>query len=128
MSRLKYQNVIAVGAGLVLTAGCASRTKVLDASAVSMTRTSLGPGESLRETGPVAGKFCPDSFGDKGTIGLIDESVKMAQSSGQVDYILNASFWRSASCMEVEGTGAKVVASSATEPSARGPHGRSSKK
>lgn len=131
MNRSRITRALVLCAGLALTAGCAHRTKVLDAPAVSMTRTTLVPGESIRETGPVSGKFCADSMSDKGTIGLIDESVKAAQSAGQVDYVLNASFWRSASCMEVEGTGGKVVASTPGStpgsPSAR-PTGRSEKR
>jgi hypothetical protein len=94
---------------LTLLAGCAMRQKVLDATAISMTHTQLSEGEKLQETGPVTGKFCTDMGNDKGSIGLIDESVKVAQKTHNVDYILNASFWNEGSCMSVEGTGAKVV-------------------
>jgi hypothetical protein len=100
---------LAVGLG-----GCAMKTKVLDATAVSMTHSSLKEGEKLQETGPVTGKFCADTFGDKGTIGLLDESIGAAQKQFQVDYITNASFWREGSCISVEGTGAKIVASNST--------------
>lgn len=104
------RNVIAI-LGLVLLAGCAMKTKILDATAVSMTKGGLAEGEKLSETGPVSGKFCPDTWNDKGTFGIIDESVKHAQKEAGVDFILNASIWKDGSCYTVEGTGAKVVAS-----------------
>jgi hypothetical protein len=98
-------------APLIFLAGCAMKTKILDTPAISMTRLHLNEGEKLRETGPVNGKFCPDAFGDKGTIGMIDRSVKDAQDQNGIDYILNASFWTEGTCVSVEGTGAKVVSS-----------------
>jgi hypothetical protein len=106
MINLKFLAVVALGTTL---AGCAMRTKVLDVAAVSMTKSSLNEGETLKETGPVSGQFCADTFGDKGSIGLIDESVKMAQSQSGVDFILNAAFWNEGQCMVVEGTGAKIA-------------------
>lgn len=94
---------------LLALSACAMKVKVLDVPAVSMTKSYLNEGEKLRETGPVTGKFCTDTFGDKGAIGLIDESVKAAQASSDVDFILNAAFWNEGMCMSVEGTGAKIV-------------------
>ncbi len=108
--------------------GCAMKTKILDASAVSMTHMHLKPGESLKETVPVTGKFCADTFGDKGSIGLIDESVKAAQQQFSVDYILNASFWNEGACISVEGTGAKVMASAGATESAPVPAAKPSSK
>ncbi len=93
----------------VLVSACAMKTKILDTAAVSMTRGPLGQGEKLKETGAVTGRFCPNSFGDKGSIGLIDESVKSAQAENNVDYLLNASFWHEGSCISVEGTGARIA-------------------
>lgn len=104
------RNLILLSMLAVISVGCAMKTKILDATAISMTRTHLNSGEKLKESGPVTGKFCSDTFGDKGTIGLLDESVKAAQAEFKVDYILNASFWQEGSCLSVEGTGATVVA------------------
>lgn len=100
--------MIAIG-GLLLLSACAMKTKVMDVAAVSMTKSYMNPGESLKEMGPVTGKFCADQWNDKGSIGLFDESVKAAQTQSGVDYILNASFWREGNCVTVEGTGAKVA-------------------
>jgi hypothetical protein len=95
--------------GLLLLSACATRQKVLDVAAVSMTKSYIHPGETLKEVGPVTGKFCSDSWKDKGSVGLFDESVKAAQNQAGVDYILNASFWHEGNCVTVEGTGAKVA-------------------
>jgi hypothetical protein len=96
---------------IALLGGCAMKTKILDTQAVSMTHYSLKDGEKLQEVGPVTGKFC-SSTNDKGNIGLIDESVKATQEQYKVDYILNATFWNENGCVSVDGTGAKIVASS----------------
>jgi hypothetical protein len=103
---------LAIGALLLLSA-CAMKQKVMDVAAVSMTKTYMNPGDSLKEMGPVTGKYCADQWNDKGSIGLFDESVKAAQTQSGVDYILNASFWREGSCMTVEGTGAKIAGGTA---------------
>ena len=105
-------NLIALGCVAALASGCAMRTKVLDVQAVSMTRPSLGPGETLRETGPVKGEFCADSMRDakRGVaVGLMDEAVKRAQEEHKVDFITNATFYSSGSCMIVEGTGQRAA-------------------
>lgn len=107
-----------VAIAFVISAGCAMKTKILDASAISMTYPSLKEGQKLQETGPVKGEFCSDTFGDKGQIGLIDECVKSAQAKTGVDYIMNASFWHEGKCVSVEGTGAKVVGSADLAPMA----------
>lgn len=104
--------MIAIG-GMLLLSACAMKQKVMDVAAVSMTKAYIQPGESLKEMGPVTGKYCADQWNDKGSIGLFDESVKAAQTQSGVDYILNASFWREGSCVIVEGTGAKVAGGSA---------------
>jgi hypothetical protein len=104
------KNLMLLASAALLLGGCAMRTKILDASAISMTQSHLPPGATLRETGTVTGKFCSDMMSDKGSIGLIDAAVKDAQQHNQVDWILNAGIWSDGSCTEVEGTGARVVA------------------
>lgn len=113
---MKYLSLALIS--IIGLGGCAMKTKILDASAISMTHTSLKEGEKLQETGPVTGKFCADTFGDKGQIGLLDESVKAAQTQNKIDYIMNASFWNEGQCISVEGTGAKIVGSAASTPAA----------
>ncbi|MGE3681819.1 MAG: hypothetical protein AB7G93_08845 [Bdellovibrionales bacterium] len=104
------------------------KTKILDTPAISMTHTNLKQGDKLQETGPVTGTFCPDTFGDKGSIGLLDESVKAAQTQHSVDYILNASFWREGNCISVEGTGAKIASLNNTPASPSSGTGKTRKK
>lgn len=115
---MKHALLLVAILGLV---GCATRTKILDTAAISMTHGSLGDGESLRETGSVEGEFCASTFKDSGSIGMLDESVKSAQKKFGVDFILNATFWTTADCISVEGTGAKVVAGSAAPVSRQAP-------
>lgn len=100
---------------LVSVTSCATKVKILDASAVSMTHTALEPGQNLVEIGEVDGEFCSDSFNDKGSIGLIDMAVSNAQKKSSADWITNASFWRMGNgCVSVTGTGKKI----ATAPAA----------
>ena len=105
-----------IAALLVGVTSCAHRVKVLDASAVSMTQTSVEPGQNLVEIGDVEGEFCSDSFNDKGSIGLIDMAVENAQKKTGADWITNASFWRSGNCMYVTGTGKKLAAAAPAAP------------
>lgn len=114
MKNLNFAMIIGMITGMLVLSSCAMRSKILDVSAVSMTRSHLNPGEKLQETGPVSGQYCSDTFGDRGAIGLIDECVKSAQSQSGVDYILNASIWAEGRCVTVEGTGAKVASSGGT--------------
>lgn len=100
---------------------CAHRTKVLDTAAISMTYDSIKPGMTLTNKGPVKAEFCMDSWNQKGQFGLMDEAVKKAQSTAQVDYILNATFWSTGGCMEVEGEGAVVAAASPMAPVKKAP-------
>lgn len=95
---------------LVGVTSCAHKVKILDASAISMTQASLEPGQNLVEIGDVEGEFCADSWNDKGSIGLIDMAVQDAQKKTGADWITNASFWRSGSCVSVSGTGKKIAA------------------
>ncbi len=94
---------------LTLTSGCAMKQKILDVNGISMTHQNVPDGQRLQEVGPVAGKFCPKTFKDKGAIGLLDESVRDAQNQYKIDFILNAAFYRAGACVEVEGTGARLV-------------------
>ena len=96
-------------ATLALAPGCAMKTKILDVQAVSMTRQSLKPKETLKETGPVSGEFCPDMRNDKGTLGLIDESTKRAQDASGADFITSATYSMKGNCIVLEGTGQKVI-------------------
>ena len=100
---------------LVGVTSCAHKVKVLDASAVSMTHTSIESNQNLVEIGEVDSEFCPDSFNDKGQIGLLDEAIMAAQKKSGADWIMNASFWRNQSgCISVTGTGKKVQTAAAT--------------
>lgn len=102
------KTLIILSAAVIFTSCAAQKVKVMNAPAVSMTHESLKTGQTLVESGAVKGEFCADSFKKSGTFGLFDEAVKNAQETSHVDFILNATFWASGSCMSVEGTGAKV--------------------
>ncbi len=96
---------------ILLLASCAMpsfRQKLFDASAVSMTKSGLKENERLVETGQVSSKFCLNAIEQKGSVGIFDETIKKAQESSQVDFILNASFFNEGNCYIVEGTGAKI--------------------
>ena len=124
------KHIYLLSLSILLLGGCAMRTKILDVAAISMTQTSLKPGEKLTEVGAVSGKFCSDQWNDKGNIGLIDESVKAAQATHKIDWIINASIWREGNCVDVEGTGAKLMASAGTTaaPAAKAPAKAKAKK
>ncbi|QDK39525.1 hypothetical protein [Bdellovibrio sp. NC01] len=112
---MKNVKLVLAVAFLGSLSACAMKTKVLDAGAVSMTRTSLAPDQKLQEVGPVTGQFCSSTFGDKGVVGLIDEAVKNAQETNKVDMITAASFYTTGNgCMTVEGTGQRIVPGHAT--------------
>jgi hypothetical protein len=89
--------------------GCNSKQKIMDASLVSMTHSSIPEGARLQDQGPVSGRFCSNLTGDKGTLGLFDEAIKNAQSTSGVDFIANATFWNESGCVSVEGTGQKLL-------------------
>jgi hypothetical protein len=100
--------------GLALTAGCAMKQKVLDASVVSMTQTHMPDGSKLQEVGAVTGTFCADAMHDKGPMGLFDEAVKDTQTKNNIDFITNATFWRDEhGCILLEGTGQRLLVSRA---------------
>lgn len=100
-----------IAALLVGVTSCAHKVKILDASAVSMTHTSVEPGQNLVEIGDVESEFCPDSMKDEGTIGLLDMAIQNAQMKSGADWITNVSFWRDGKgCISVTGTGKKLAA------------------
>lgn len=98
---------IALIAALMLLAGCA-KVRIMDASAVSMTKKKMPNGKRLKQIGDVTGEFCTDTFGDSGNIGLMDEAIKDAQKKSGADFILDARFFAKGGCVSVEGTGAKL--------------------
>lgn len=104
------KNIILLSVIAVMTTACATRSKILDTQGVSMTKAGLDKGQKVKPMGAVDGKFCMNSFNDKGELGLMDEAVKDAQTKSGADYITDASFWLEGSnCVVVEGTGQKVV-------------------
>lgn len=107
----KITNLIIVAALSTLICSCAKRVKVLDANAVSVTDYNLKRGTKLKEYRETESKFCPNTFKDGGTLGLIDEAVKNFQKTTGADFITHAVFYREGNCMVVEGTPAKVVSS-----------------
>jgi len=126
---MKNAKLILAVALLGTLSACAMKTKVLDAGAVSMTRTNLAPGQKLHEVGPVSGEFCSHALGDKGNVGLIDEAVKDAQQKNSIDMITNASFYTTGNgCMTVEGTGQKIITSTAGNSGDAMIKGKSSKR
>ncbi|MBI2522428.1 MAG: hypothetical protein HYV97_18555 [Bdellovibrio sp.] len=90
-------------------ASCATRMRIMEAAAVSMTESSLGRGEILQEIGPVEDKFCPSASKDQGQhIGLMDEAIRSAQSKSGADFITNATFFMELNgCVVVNGTAIK---------------------
>jgi hypothetical protein len=95
---------------LVVASSCATKQKLLDATAVSMTHQSLEPGQNLVEIGEVESEFCADQWSDKGAIGLMDEAINSAQKKSGADFITNATFWRMGNCVSITGTGKKINA------------------
>lgn len=112
------KNLIAILALSSLTFGCAMKQKIMDVSMVSATHTHVPEGSRLVEKGPVTGKFCADSFKDKGSVGLFDEAIKSAQQQSGVDFISTVSFFREGNCVSIEGTGQKLADAGASVPSA----------
>ena len=109
MKNLTIFNLL-IALGLLFTAGCVSKVKVMDVSVVSMTHSHLPLGAKLEEKGPVTGSFCADISNDKGNVGLFDEAIKSAQSQSSVDFITNVTFWRDQKgCILLEGTGQKII-------------------
>ena len=80
-----------------------------------MTHQSIEANQNLVEIGEVESEYCPDTFNDKGQIGLLDEAIMGAQKKSGADFITNASFWRNEKgCISVNGTGKKINTAAAT--------------
>ena len=94
-------------AALFITS-CAHRVKILDANGVSMTKYHLKKGQKTKQLDDVEGKFCPDSFNDSGTLGLIDEAVKDAQKKSGGDFLSQVTFYKEGHCVVVSGTPLKI--------------------
>jgi hypothetical protein len=82
---------------------CAHKVRLLDASAVSMTKKHGVKGVKAADKGAANGEACYDSSAS-GTIGLMDNAIKAAQKSSGADYIADATFYAKGSCVTVEGT------------------------
>lgn len=105
------KNLFIISGFVILTSACATKQKILDVSAASMTKASIAADEKLQDTGPVTGEFCSSSD-DKGTVGLMDQALKNAQDQHKVDFLTNVTFWSTGKCMIVEGSGGKIISSS----------------
>ncbi|MCB9024697.1 MAG: hypothetical protein H6625_00130 [Bdellovibrionaceae bacterium] len=88
--------------------GCAMKTKILDASAVSMKHHYLPEKAKMKSIGEVTGEFCTDSS-QEGQIGLMDEAIKDAQAKSKADFITNVTFYSTGQCVTLEGTGHTLV-------------------
>ncbi|MSP23710.1 MAG: hypothetical protein EXR75_00810 [Myxococcales bacterium] len=100
--------LIAIGC-LTALLGCGFQGKLLDASAVSMTHSSLEPDETLKETGEIAEEFCPSPLAVDRYTGALDGAIAQAQKKSGADFITNASFFRNANgCIHVTGTANKI--------------------
>ena len=87
---------------------CASKVRILNTNAVSMTEYSLEKGRKVKEIGEVQGKFCPgDKKTQDNTFGLIDEAVRVAQDKSGADFLTNTVVYQKGMCVSVEGTGVK---------------------
>lgn len=93
---------------IALLSGCAFKQKILDATAVSMSKRSLKKGQKTKEVGTVTGEFCAE-MSKSGTFGLMDEAIKDAQRKSKVDFITHVTFYSTGKCVSLEGTGVKVI-------------------
>jgi len=106
MRKLNVLSVLALG---LILQSCAHKIKIMDVSAVSMTKKNIAKNQKLVEKDSVEGRFCSSAFNDKGTVGLIDEAIKDAQKKSGADFIVDARFFREGGCVGVEGTAAKIA-------------------
>lgn len=102
------KKIVSIVAIMFLASSCAMKQRILNASAVSMTKYSTKKKAKVEEAGEVTGEFCADSTGDSGTIGLLDEAIKDAQNKSGADYITNAIFYSKGNCVMVEGMAMKI--------------------
>lgn len=103
------KNIISMTAVLLILSSCAFKQRILNASAVSMTKYSLKKNQTLEEVGEVSGEFCPDSFNDTGNVGLLDEAIKKAQKSNKADFLTHVTFYSQGRCVLVEGTAMRIT-------------------
>ena len=88
---------------LIATANCATRMRIMNAAAVSMTESSLNKKETLHEIGPIEDKSCPNA-----SPGLMDEAIRNAQNKSGADFITNATFYLELNgCVVVNGIAMK---------------------
>lgn len=106
---MKKINIISVLFLALIITSCAHRVKFLNVGGVSMTKYHLKNGQKTKELDEVEGKFCPDSFKQSGSFGLIDEAVKDAQKNSKADFLTNVTFYREGSCVVAVGTPLKIV-------------------
>lgn len=102
------KKAISIVAIMVLASSCAMKQRILNASAVSMTKYSTKKSQKAEEAGEVTGEFCADSTSDSGTVGLLDEAIKDAQNKSGADWITNAVFYSKGNCVIVEGMAMKI--------------------
>ena len=105
---MRKSQIILSLAAVAFLGGCAMKTKILDAGAVSMKHAHMPENAKMKDIGEVTGEFCTDSS-QEGQIGLMDEAIKDAQSKSGADFITNVTFYSTGSCVTLEGTGQKLV-------------------
>jgi hypothetical protein len=104
------KNLFILIAMTIIFSSCASsRQKILDTSAVSMTKISLEKNQKLNPIGPVTGRYCKGTSQKNGEYGLMDEVINDAQTKSGADYITEVSFWLEGGCIVLEGTGQKIT-------------------
>lgn len=105
------RNLILMCLVMLSLSACASRTvKLLDANWTSMKHSMPpGPKDKLEKVSNISTEYCLESW--SGSYGLMDEAVKKAEASYQIDYIKYPSFTQSIgkSCVQVSGEGYRVA-------------------
>lgn len=104
-----------VALSALVSTGCgAPRFQLAAMSAVSMTQTSLQPGETLVISNKeVEATFCTgdDALVSRDSlIGLMDEASMKAQKKSNADFLMNVQYWADGDCIIVTGTPATVSA------------------
>jgi len=98
----------------LVSAGCGTtRFQLASMSAVSMSQTSLQPGETLVISNKeVEAEFCTgdDALVSRDSlVGLMDEASMKAQKKSGADYLMNVQYWADGDCIIVTGTPATVT-------------------
>jgi len=101
--------IVAILGLAALTTSCCTKTLVLQSPVVSMTKAEAR--SPLKEGKEISTKWCTgdqqySSGGDDSELGLIDEVTAKAQKENKADYLMNARFFQSCSCMIVEANAA----------------------